>query len=67
MVIVKSDINRMLTYILGEGQMVIDLWWTSRNIAMAGKSPEEVYQSGDEGRAFVYNYVYSFYEIEGGA
>lgn len=66
MVIVKSDINKMLAFILGEGQ-IVDMWWTAPNIAMAGKSPEQVYQSGDEGRQYVYNYVHSFYEIEGGS
>ena len=67
MVIVKNDINKMLIFILGDDQLVIDMWWTTPNVAMAGKSPESVYQSGDEGRKYVYNYVYSHYEIEGGS
>lgn len=65
MVIIKSDINKMLAFLLGQDQMVIDMWWNASNVAMGGKSPEEVYQSGDEGQKYVYNYVHSFYESEG--
>jgi hypothetical protein len=54
--IVKSDINRYLYAMIGSTQLV-DGWWDSENKAFDGKTPDEVYQTGAEGRLSVYQYV----------
>ena len=56
MIIVKSDINRYLYAMIGSTQLV-DGWWDSENKAFDGKTPDEVYQTGEEGRLSVYQYV----------
>jgi len=61
MVIVKADINRMLLTLVGREELIPE-WWNSMNIGLYGKTPNELYQSGDEGRQLVYNYVLTFYE-----
>jgi len=54
--IIKSDINRYLQPMLGRPELV-DGWWNSENKAFDGKTPNEVYQTGAEGRLRVYQYV----------
>ncbi len=54
--IIKSDINRHLYTMLGRSELV-DGWWDSPNKAFNGKTPDEVYQTGAEGRLSVYQYV----------
>ncbi len=55
-VIIKSDINRYLYAMIGSPQLV-DGWWDSPNKAFDLKTPDEVYQTGAEGRKRVYEYV----------
>lgn len=55
-VIVKMVINRYLQAMLGYPELV-DAWWTSKNKAFDGKTPDEVYQTGVDGRKRVYDYV----------
>ena len=55
-VIIKSDINRYLYAMMGSPQLV-DGWWDSPNKAFDLKTPDEVYQTGAEGRLRVYQYV----------
>jgi hypothetical protein len=56
--IIKSDINRYLQSMLGRAELV-DGWWDSPNKAFNMKTPNEVYQTGEEGRKRVYEYVIS--------
>ena len=55
-VIIKSNINQLLQPMLGRPELV-DAWWDSKNKAFDMKTPEEVYQTGAEGRLRVYQYV----------
>jgi len=55
-VIVKIVINRHLQSMLGRSEL-FDAWWNSENKAFDGKTPDEVYQTGAEGRLSVYQYV----------
>ena len=55
-VIIKSDINQLLQPMLGRTELV-DAWWHSVNKAFDGKTPNEVYQTGEDGRKHVYEYV----------
>lgn len=59
MVIIKSDINKLLRKLLGREELV-DHWWTSSNMAFDYKTPEEVYQTGPDGRQAIFNYVMTF-------
>jgi hypothetical protein len=56
--IIKSDINRHLYAMLGRVELV-DGWWDSPNKAFDGKTPDEVYQTGVDGRKRVFEYVIS--------
>ncbi len=60
MVIIKSDVDKLLSGLLGNDQMVIDLWWRSANISFQGKTPLFVYQKVDSGHKIVYDYVLKF-------
>lgn len=55
-VVTKPPLNRILFALLGREQLVHD-WWNSANRAFDGQTPEEVYQSGPEGRARVRDYL----------
>ena len=55
-VIIKSNINQLLQPMLGRPELV-DAWWDSKNKAFDMKTPDEVYQTGAEGRKRVYEYV----------
>jgi hypothetical protein len=55
-VIIKSNINQLLQPMLGRSELV-DAWWHSKNKAFDDKTPDEVYQTGEEGRKRVYQYV----------
>jgi hypothetical protein len=57
--IIKLDINRYLQSLLGGRTELIDGWWDSPNKAFDGKTPNEVYQTGEEGRKRVFEYVIS--------
>jgi hypothetical protein len=54
--LIKNDIDQLLLAMLGRYELV-DMWWYSSNKAFDNQTPEEVYQSGEEGRWKVYNYV----------
>jgi hypothetical protein len=55
---VRNQLDRMLFGLLGRREYV-DLWWTSSNKAFDGKTPDEVYHSGKEGRVMVADYIIS--------
>lgn len=59
--IIKSDVNKYLYKVLGNNFMV-DSWWNTENFHFDLKTPEEVYQSGDQGRQQVYEYVSNAFE-----
>ena len=62
MVIIKSDVDMLLSGILHD-QMVIQLWWNSPNTdeVFGGKTPLYVYQNVDNGNKIVYDYVLKHY------
>lgn len=57
-VIVKVVINRYLQAMLGRPELV-DAWWHSKNKTFDMKTPDEIYQTGADGRNRVYQYVIS--------
>jgi hypothetical protein len=57
--IIKLDINRYLQSLLGGRTELIDWWWHLPNEAFDGKTPNEVYQTGADGRKRVFEYVIS--------
>lgn len=56
MTIVKVTLNKALFAMLGRHDLV-DQWWESPNKAFDGKTPNEVYLSGEEGRKQVAKYI----------
>ena len=56
MLIIKSNVNQYLYAMLAKSELV-DLWWDKPNKAFDMKTPNEVYQTGSEGRKQVYDYV----------
>ena len=56
---VKVTLDKCLMALLGR-QELIELWWTTCNLGFKGKTPLEVYQSGEEGRQEVIGYITSF-------
>ena len=59
MTIIKSNVNQYLYAMIGKPELV-DLWWDKPNKAFDMKTPNEVYQTGSEGRKMVYDYVVRF-------
>lgn len=55
-IVTKRSIERLLYPMLGRIEL-IEQWWHSRNKAFDMKTPDEVYQTGAEGREKVYRYV----------
>ena len=55
-VVIKPPLNRILLGLLGREQLIHD-WWNSPNRAFDMKTPEEVYQSGPQGRVQVRDYI----------
>lgn len=53
---VKPELNRYLFALLGRAEL-IDQWWYSPNKAFDMKTPDQVYQTGKEGRDTVANYI----------
>jgi hypothetical protein len=51
---------------IGRAELV-DLWWDSPNKAFDGKTPNEVYFSGEEGRQKVINYIHFNANAGGGS
>lgn len=56
---VRSQLNKMLFDMLGNLSLV-DQWWHSNNKGFEGKTPNEVYWSGEEGRKKVADYILQF-------
>jgi hypothetical protein len=52
----KVEINRYLFAMLGVQRMV-EQWWHIPNRNWDGRTPEDVFQSGHDGREQVYQYV----------
>jgi hypothetical protein len=66
MTTVKVTLNRLLFAMIGRAELV-DLWWDSPNKAFDGKTPNEVYLSGEEGRQKVINYIHFHANASGGS
>lgn len=66
MTTVKVTLNRLLSAMIGRAELV-DLWWDSPNKAFGGKTPNEVYLSGEEGRQKVINYIHFHANVGGGS
>ena len=56
MTIVKVSLNKYLYALLGR-QELVDQWWESPNRAFEGRTPNEVYWSGEDGRKQVAKYI----------
>ena len=52
----RTTLNEMLYDLIGRAELV-DQWWNSSNKAFDGKSPVEVYHSGEDGRRLVADYI----------
>ncbi len=59
-IFVRSQLNKILFGLLGSHSLV-DAWWYSSNKAFDGKTPNEIYWSGEEGRVKVADYILQFY------
>lgn len=60
---VKSQLNRILFGLLGSYQLV-DQWWHSSNREFNGKTPNEIYYSGEQGKQDVASYILKFYDSQ---
>jgi len=60
---VRSQLNVILFAMLGDYRL-IDAWWSSSNKAFDGKTPNEVYWSGEEGRMAVADYILQFVDYQ---
>lgn len=60
-VVVKRTLDRILLGLLGR-QELVDQWWVGANKAFDNKTPLEVYQSTEENRQKVVDYV-MFYAV----
>ncbi len=56
MTIIKLTLNKALFAMLGRYELV-DQWWETPNKAFDGKTPNEVYWSGEDGRKQVAKYI----------
>lgn len=56
MVIIKLTLNKALFAMLGRHELV-EQWWETPNKAFDGKTPNEVYLSGEDGRKQVAKYI----------
>jgi hypothetical protein len=61
---VRSQLNTILFALIGRWELVND-WWHSSNKAFDGKTPNEVYWSGEEGRVAVADYIIKFCDYQG--
>lgn len=59
MILVRSQLNRLLHSLLGSHELV-DQWWEGANKGFEGRSPNEVYWSGEAGRQEVTAYILQF-------
>jgi hypothetical protein len=60
-IFVRSQLNKILYGLLGSHSLV-DAWWYSSNRGLDGKTPNEVYWSGEDGRVKVADYILQFYD-----
>lgn len=56
MTIIKLTLNKALLAMLGRSE-VVEQWWESPNKAFEGRTPNEVYMSGEDGRKQVARYI----------
>lgn len=61
-VIIKRDVNKYLFKVLGN-QFMVDSWWNTENLHFDFDTPENVYQSGPEGRKKVLDLVSNSFAI----
>lgn len=54
--LVKLQIDKILMSMLGRKELV-ERWWYTSNKKFEDKTPYEVYQSGEEGRKKVNDYI----------
>lgn len=54
----KTQLNRILKAMIGSDELV-DQWWTSKNRAFLGQTPNEVFDTDPEQ---VINYILSYYQ-----
>ena len=66
MTVVKVTLNRLLFAMLGRIELV-DQWWQSPNKGFDGKTPDEVYLSGEDGRKKVADYIHYHANVGGGS
>jgi hypothetical protein len=57
MTIVKVSLNKYLYALIGR-QELVEQWWDSPNRAFEGRTPNEVYLSGEDGRKQVAKYIF---------
>lgn len=53
---IKTDCDKMLFALLGS-QKYVEQWWQSQNLGFELKTPQEVFDSSDEGQMNVFNYL----------
>jgi hypothetical protein len=58
MIYTKQTLELYLRELLGSYDLV-DQWWHSSNKAFNGKTPIEIYHSGEEGRVRIADYILS--------
>jgi hypothetical protein len=61
---VRSQLNRILYDLVGSWELV-DVWWQSSNKGFDGKTPNEVYWSGEQGRQDVAAYILKHTDTQG--
>ena len=66
MTVVKVTLNRLFFAMLGRIELV-DQWWQSPNKGFDGKTPDEVYLSGEDGRKKVADYIHFHANVGGGS
>ena len=54
----KEKCDIMLLSLIGEEN--IDVWWKSKNKAFQMLTPEEVFNTDDEGKMKVFDYLFSY-------
>lgn len=56
--------NKVLMSLLGSEELV-DRWWQSPNVAMAMRTPSELWSKDELSREFVFNYINSQLDYQG--
>jgi hypothetical protein len=55
-VITKENCDLFLKALLGKDEL-IEKWWTGKNLGFDSQTPREVFDSGEEGKERVYEYI----------